>query len=59
MRVAWGDEHTVPCPRRDAEAKSHAAGETHASDVHELWWDQYKVADGPGRVAMVRRNLQR
>ena len=27
------------------------------TDVHELWWDQYKAADGPGRVAMVREKL--
>lgn len=26
-------------------------------DVHELWWDQYKAADGPGRVAMAREKL--
>jgi hypothetical protein len=26
-------------------------------DVHELWWDQYKDADGPGRLAMTREKL--
>lgn len=45
---------------RDHDADSGKSASTASSrvrDVHELWWDQYNAADGPGRVAMAREKL--
>lgn len=42
----------------DADSgKSASTASSRVRDVHELWWDQYNAADGPGRVAMAREKL--
>ncbi len=46
-------------PREHGEVsgQSASAASPRERDVHELWWEQYEGADGPGRLAMAREKL--